>query len=272
MLPMAYLSLSHRSTVCEFISVKDELVATVHRLYSFCNPALIIQRCLRGHFGRRYFRKYRIRIMMPTVVLQHWMYRRFVARVRLLDLEMPATNHASAQIPSVVSAESLCTSSISDSIRAAIMALPLSKDTAVYDNLGAASDLYFVPDDTVRLQSLLENVRSIFPEGMFPTLLVSNLVLHAVGSASIAHWIPYFQVLVTQEYRERTLAQGNPPTLALFIFMHLNTTMATADIFSSLFSLWHVIFTTRREERFLAQQNFASLHEPIFGSKECIQG
>ena len=91
---------------------------------------------------------------------------------------------------------------------AAIKALPESSDTMIYENLAAPTDLYFLPEDILRLQSLLQTIESIFPEGMFPTLAVSNLVVLDIGAGPVECWVPYFRVLVKREYRLRPFEKG----------------------------------------------------------------
>lgn len=187
-LPRAHLSLGSKSSLEDFTSVADEIVTKVHRLYSSCNPALVVQRCVRGHLGRRFFRRYRIRVMMPTVALQRWYSCREIREWK-----------ARQSVFSMVS---------DDENAADIRMLPLSSDTVAFENLESPSDLYFLPQDIARLKSLLRTVSKIFPKGALPNLQVSNLVLLDVGHGSISRWIPYFHVLVKREYRQRPLGKG----------------------------------------------------------------
>ena len=86
--------------------------------------------------------------------------------------------------------------------------LPLSSDGAIYENVWSSSDLYFLPEDVLKLESILLAVKFIFPEGMRPILQVSNLVLYQATGGSISHWVPYFRVTAKREFRKRSLGQG----------------------------------------------------------------
>jgi hypothetical protein len=187
-LPRTHLSLGSNSSVQDFTSVIDETLARAHRLYSFCNPALVVQRCVRGHFGRRYFRKHRIRVMMPTLSLQRWYSCRAIRfwKAQQADFAVIAD----------------------DNVNTEIRMLPFSGDRVVFENLASASDLYFLPSDVARLRSLLDTISQIFPGNMLPQLEVSNLVLLNHGPGNITQWIPYFHVLVKREHRQRSLHKG----------------------------------------------------------------
>ena len=214
-LPRTHLSLGSNSSVQEFTSVTDETLARAHRLYSFCNPALVVQRCVRGHFGRQYFRKYRIRVMMPTLSLQRWYSSRTIRFWKAQQSEFAM---------------------IADDVNTEIRMLPLSGDRGVFENLASASDLYFLPSDIARLRSLLDTISHIFPGNMLPLLQVSNLVLLDHGPGNITQWIPYFHVLVKREHRQRSLHKGTSlPRSCLSLRCSFSSRLFTS--FSSAFTL-----------------------------------
>lgn len=119
---------------------------------------------------------------MPTIALQRWLYKKRVI------LQVSKSSIADVNAPA----------------NAALEALPLSPDDVAFRNPNVSTDLYFLPGDTVKLQKILENFQCTFPEGMFPKLEVSNLVLHDFGAGSIAQWIPFFNILAKREYRHRS--------------------------------------------------------------------
>ena len=191
-LPTTYLTLGTSSPPEDFKSVQEETLSSIHRLYSACNPALVVQRCLRGHYGRKHYRKYRIRIMMPTVVLQRMVYAKRISKQLALLSSQGASN-------------SKISSLAADRI---LEGLPLSSDGAIYENVWSSSDLYFLPEDVLKIESILLAVKFIFPEGMRPSIQVSNLVLYQATGGSISHWVPYFRVTAKREFRTRSLGQG----------------------------------------------------------------
>ena len=198
-LPIAYRTLSSTALPDRFRHVQDELIATAHRLYSFCNPALVVQRCMRGHFGRKLFRKCRIQFIIPTVALQRWLRRQRMNSGFMVQGYRSEECRVTDQQKNPGSPEA-------DRI---LGTLPRSSDGRVYSNLAGASDLYFLPDDVVRVRLLLRTVENIFSIGKLPTLEVSNLTLHRAGPGSIAHLIPFFHVVIKREYRERPISKAH---------------------------------------------------------------
>ena len=185
--PYRPMPLSMNSTAKRFEESKQQALVSIHKMYARCNPAIAVQRCLRGHFGRIRFRKDRIQVMMPTLVLQRMLFRKWVQRETQKNgvlLSGAATDQA-------------------------LLGLPLAEDGAIFTTPHRQTDLYFLPIDVARIQGLLIFVNRFFPDGMAPTLELSNLVLHHAPSkgASTKHRLPYFRVLATREYRQRKLEQ-----------------------------------------------------------------
>ena len=185
-LPMIFTTLNSNSTPADFARARDETVSAVHALYAACNPGLVIQRCLRGHWGRKHFRKYRIQIMMPTVAMQRMIHAKRISRQLSELLEQPAEQ-------------------TEEEVKSVLRGLQFASDGSVYENQLSPSDLYFLPEDVVEMVRILKAVRPIFPDGMFPILQASNLVLHRSSGGTIARWVPFFQVIVSREFRQRSI-------------------------------------------------------------------
>ena len=191
LLPMTYHILSSSSSLNSFNMIHVDTVEVAHRLFACCNPVLVLQRCMRGHWSRKYFRKYRIKLIMATISLQRWLYRRngFMQNLSQKLVELMHTCHTTADF--------------------ALQALPFSTDGVLYENLieGVGNDMYFLPNDILRLQEVLTSFKTM-SAGVLPQLYISNLVLQSVNAGTIWQWVPYFPLQARREYRDRPRDKG----------------------------------------------------------------
>lgn len=173
------------SSTEHFVESKQSALSSIHEIYARCNPAVAVQRCWRGYCSRIFFRRYRIRIMMPTLAIQRMLFRSWFQR--------------ETQKRGALNSGAATDQSLSD--------LPLTEDDAIYATPHRQTDLYFLPFDLIKIRGLVNLVHRIFPDGMAPKLELSNLVLHEAPKEgdSTERRLPYFRVLATREHRHRPL-------------------------------------------------------------------
>jgi len=187
-LPARQLDLSINSHAERFRECKNQALSSVHRQWASCNPALNVQRCVRGHLGRKAFFKYRIRIMMPTLVIQRLLFRRRMAR-EIFNI-------------------GLRSQALTSQANRALLDLPLCDDAMLFDSPHRQTGLYFLPNDVARIQLLIQHSARNFPDVMAPVLELSNIVLYDVGASSSLLQLPYFRVVAKRESRQRQLEKS----------------------------------------------------------------